>query len=312
MDRRNHRLKVLELHSSDLTGGCLRAVKHRHLGEFIPLATTALFRGSAAGKALEMVINGGIWSEEEIPASLPNDAIELTIQTLKDEHWEPSEAVLKNIDEIRDAISACAKLFVGRFGERLSRVKVIGCEVPIRAQWDPPFASHLDFLFRDTGGAFGSINDLHIWDFKYRVDAPTVAYMARNLQMASYFTATLEGSLMIEGEWVAFAEAPIVSLVHLPGLLPYTKALGDFKKGDLRPENVILYHCRFNADITPVAFHDEYAERASMVKAGHWPTNPSATGCLICSSEAWCRRNDLVSTADANAAPEPALQGATK
>ncbi len=295
-----HRLRVLELHTSDLTASCLRSVKHRLAGEFRPEATTALFRGQAVGRAIQRIHEESAW--ESVPPDIATTAIDHTLATLRAEHWEISEAVSTSLDEIAKTIENTCRHYTARLGERLSRVRYVGCELPIRAPWSPPFASHLDLVFRDTHGDFGPAGLLHVWDFKFREEQPTIAYLVRNMQMMAYYAAVKEGTVLMDGEWLSFDEYPTVSWVHLPNLEPYKRATvtrdddgneQQYAKGDLRPLRSIIREVPFNPTVTIPAFHDEYALRATMVDAGHYPTNPDPVGCLLCLSESWCRRADL-------------------
>lgn len=297
---------LAELHTTDLTATCLRSVRHRLMQEFRAEVPTAMFRGIAAGHAVQTLARGGL--DQCRTAQLAREAVDSASARLAEEGWTLTDAVAANLDEIAAEIQIVVNAFDRRIMPALSECRLIGTELPVRAPWDPPFASHLDIMFRDPSGRFGPPGALHVWDFKWREEAPTIAYLARDMQLAAYFCAVLEGSVLLEeavdhdSGWTEFAEAPVVSWVHLPALKPFARRTETVdedgtvvvrQKGDERPVASIIRQCRFSQRTTPAAFHEEYALRAAMAKLGHWPRSPSPTGCLICPSEPWCRRMDI-------------------
>ena len=162
--------------------------------------------------------------------------------------------------------------------------KPIATQVPIRVTIDvdgepQDFASHLDLLWRDAAGW------LHVWDWKWRDESPTQAYLDRNMQLNLYRYAMQSGVAQVDGEWVEFNEDPIVEWIHVPSLFPYAKGTAEHKKGDDRPVNRIVMAV---GDGPLEWVISELEMRTRMARAGHWPTNPDPVGCHICDSKQFC------------------------
>lgn len=270
-----------DIHSSDLTASCLRAVKLRHEGKIAPEYTTALYRGQLAGEVLRLVHERGLWGNTLLTAV--NEAHLAVVKTAYLEGRLLTEAVTKNGTDIQAEVLRVCELYQTRFADYFSRCKLIGCELPIRAEIDGRnFASHLDLLFRDPEGA------LCVWDWKWRADSPMFAYLARNLQFGMYALSVRHGSAMLaDDEWVDFGEWPRLAWLHLPYLLPYGKATGDAKKGDLRPLEQIVRWLP-SCELWESNIRAEFNLRASMMEQDFWPTNPDPIGCGLCESQAFC------------------------
>lgn len=279
-------LPIAEIHTSELTANCLRAVQLRHEGKWEPHSGTAMMRGDMFGKAAEWVHNNDAWhADKAVPAVL--DAM----RRIKLEPDTLSDAAKRDINTIGAEVQRAIQAYISQFKDYFARCKLIGTEVPIRWQIDGrEFASHLDLIFREEwdGGA------LRVWDWKWTKDAPTQEYIARNLQMASYWWAVKHGEVMLGDDWWQdLDEYPLVSMVYVPHLMPYKKATkrGDtqYKAGDRRPiESIVI-----TADHSDEgAVLDALRERIALMDGGIWPTNPNPVGCLICESRRWCPRFD--------------------
>lgn len=292
-------ITIRELHTSDLTAACLRAVQLRHEGKVVGEMPTAMYAGNVFGEAVANLHRVGNWSPS--PAEIRKmveAAVAFVDATAEKENRPLTDAVKAGFSDTIADTCDLVRLYAQRFGSLFSASKLIGVEVPIRwtfAVDDDPveFASHLDLLYRDPNGI------LTVWDWKRREDAPTLAYLARNMQLNTYALAVRYGEVLIgsggEQEWTAMDEWPAVAWLHANNLWPYTRATTaredgvevQYKKGDHRPLNRVLYVNDFDPETESVVM-DELATRVRMMRAGHFPTNPDPVGCHICGSKRWC------------------------
>jgi len=300
-----------EIHTSDLTSPCMRAVLHRLLGESLNVVPSAMARGLIAGATLE-ICHDNCLTEPDLVVEACKDALLNVRDSLSSEGRQFSDSVEANLEQIVLDVISMAGHYVERFGGRLVCCAKLGTEVPIRMTVEHPmfdepveFASHLDAIFRDTEGVFGMGKDrLIVWDWKWRKDAPTGSYLHRNMQLGMYALACLKGAICRNVQmdiWEMPCELPAVAWVHLPHLFPYKRKTvtksGDgeetvFVKGDSRPEDRILqwvYHSHESLD----TITDDFAQRVHMMQMGMFPKTVSVQGCQTCPSEQWCSRYDL-------------------
>lgn len=273
-------MKIADIHSSDLTAACLRAVQLRHEGKIVAEYTSALYRGQLAGEVLRRV-HEGRWAGDLSTAIL--DAHKAVEANAKAENRPITQAVEKNRTDTWAEVQKAVEFYRERFREYFARCKFIGCELPIRAEIDGrQFASHLDLLFRDPEG------QLCVWDWKWRQDSPTFAYLARNLQLAMYTLSVRHGAVMLDDDWIEFGEWPRIAWVHLPNLMPYGRSGEWGKKGEHRPEEKIVRwlpaHSQWESKIRA-----EFALRGRMMEEDLWPTNPDPVGCELCESRMYCQ-----------------------
>ena len=147
-----------EIHTSDLTGSCMRATAHRLLGESLTVVPTAMARGLIAGATLEICHNKCI-TEPDFAVEACKDGLLNVRDSLSSEGRQFSDSVEANLEQIVLDVISMAGHYVERFGGRLVCCEKLGAEVPIRMTVEHPlfdepveFASHLDAIFRDTEG----------------------------------------------------------------------------------------------------------------------------------------------------------------
>lgn len=289
---------ISELHTSDLTEPCARRVQLRLAGKTIGEYPTAMFRGSlfhAAVRALHQHTQGlAVWQRTFAEA-----AVLVATKTVQEEAATDRRTITPAVVNALPTIQAEIVNLILNYGARLAPVvnagRFIGCELPIRWSIDVDgepanFASHLDLLWRAGDGR------LHVWDWKTGEDAPTYAYLSRNMQLGLYWLMVRYGSVQVDGEWIDFGAFPSVAWVHVNALAPYgrkTTGKGDdgqertFEKGEHRPLARVLMPCGFMEE-QEAALLEELAVRVRMFRAGLFPTNPDPVGCHICPSVRWC------------------------
>ncbi len=272
----------LELHTSDLTASCLRAVQLRHEGKVIGSSPSAMFRGNLIGELFRLCHERDFAEATIFQAA--NEAKNNCIARARDEHQPITAAVSDAIVPLVAEAAELAKWYGERVVPTLGRV--LGCELPIRWTMDVDgvpvdFASHLDLLHRLPSGILG------VGDWKAREESPTLAYLDRNMQLALYFLMVKHGEILLDGEWVAFDEWPLVSWIHANNLAPYKRSGDGYKKGEHRPLERIVMGCGFEP-AKESAIAEELALRVRMWRAGFFPTNPDPVGCFICPSRTHC------------------------
>jgi len=293
----------MKIHTSDLSAVCPRQRQLRRQGNYDGIVPKAMFRGLVAGQAIENLLNdlnNGI--ETDVAGSIPvvGEAMRQTLRKIEEEGQVPSDFDQSDVAE--DVTTN-----IGYFIERLypmfqsgGRFQIIGNEVPVQLQIEDglTFESHIDLL------AFDMEKDCyHIIDWKWTQDAPAYPYTKMNIQMLSYWLAIQEGQCYLHGFWTDLDQreewnTPLASLVWLPGLMPYSRRTtltqdGQkilYFKGDQRPMDRILRSCiDHDTEVSSEYIRNQIRWRARMLNdEGVAPTTPTATGCLLCSSKAWC------------------------
>jgi hypothetical protein len=135
---------AMEVHTSELTASCMKAVELRLNGKVHAEAGEALFKGVVGHEALRRLHLG---------MELGNLA-EWAIAQQKKEGTPCSESVKTNASEYEaEALRVCM-LYWSRLG---SKLKTLGCELPVRGTIevdgeDVNFASHIDILARTPEG----------------------------------------------------------------------------------------------------------------------------------------------------------------
>lgn len=290
---------ISELHTSDLTASCMKAVQLRHEGKIIASGTEALFKGQLFGECCRYIHERDEWRHAAMPGLLL-DASKAVADQLAKENRPLSDAVVGKRALIESEVLQCVEAYAARKHEHFGTgCKLIGCELPIRmdlAGFDGGFASHLDLLYRRNG-------KLVVRDWKFRSESPTSAYLGRNLQLACYWLACYMGSVKIGDTWVEFEEFPIVEWFDGMGLKPYKRAVTftDFETGEetkyaagsARPIEKIVRPVVFQPEQAG-ALTDELSVRSVMISGGVFPTNPDPVGCFVCESNRWCPRFDEV------------------
>ncbi len=288
---------IEEYHSGDLTANCPREVFHRHRGEFEPLMQTALYRGSFAGKVLEVLHNAGAWANIDVAAA-GIIAIDRIKAEIKAEGRVLSDAVKENRKAIHEEAIVGVQRYVARFAERFHACKHIGCELPLRWTHNGTrFASHTDLIVRDTENVFGRGKDrLLVFDFKWRQDSPTIDFLARWKQGMLYCLGTKYGETLIDGFWTPLDAWPAICWLHMPHLKVYQKKTATkddqgqpvtFLKGEARPDNSVLRWVPFKED-RAADMIDEIMTKVAMYESGLFPMNPTPVGCFLCPSREWC------------------------
>ena len=298
-------MRLAEIHSSELTGSCLRKIYHRLNGEVTGATTTALYRGLVAGRAMELLHQQEFDSD---PSEITIEAAADTQKTLASENRILTEAVEQNRGDILAEITGAVHLYQDRFGPLFKRCSLIGTELPCRITVDgTDYASHLDLMVRDVHNVFGHGKErLLVFDWKWREQLPSYSYLARNMQFALYYLMVKDGSVLVYPKagdmgWVEFNESPTLIWCHLPNLKPYNRKVickndsgeeQQYVRGDLRPTRSLLHSVTYD-DKHCGRITDELKTRAKMIKNDIFPLNPDPVSCRICDAEAFCTRFDM-------------------
>ena len=138
---------------------------------------------------------------------------------------------------------------------------------------------------------------LVIEDWKWQQDAPTMAYLGRNLQFALYYLCAAEGEFMTSPDhWIEFRQFPRLAWVDLARFKAYTRktakdksdpSKGYYEKGDERDMKTLVRTWTYSPDKED-AMKEELALRVRMAHANMWPTSPDKLGCHLCESWRWC------------------------
>lgn len=300
-------VEIAEWHSSDLNG-CARAVYHQHRGERLDECPTAMYRGLVFGEAAQLMHERNAWDEHGVMVVV-KDALRNVDIMLRKEGRPKTASVEENASMIGSEVKRALVAYGARFGDRFSRCKLIGCELPMRLNVGGfDFASHYDLLIRDPDNVWGKGENRLIWaDWKWRDSVPTDGYLARFPQFVLYQLGIHEGHVLIDGHWVGFTDRrtgeqawPAAAWIHGPNLKPYGRATkskdddGDtiqFQKGDDRPEYKIINWVNFRQDRLDLMRHI-VTERPRLASAGFWPASPDADKCRFCASSYYCDRAD--------------------
>jgi hypothetical protein len=300
-------VKIKEIHSSDLTASCMKFVQLRLQGKVRPAAPTAMFRGLVAGEALRYLHERVLHNGSEEPAlytPLVNEAIATVKKTLAEEGRAITEAVEANMSEIVSDIGMFMENYYRKFHARFAASQFLGCEVPVRWKFAPrmpEFASHIDLLIRDASGRIVFI------DWKLRENAPTYAYLSRNLQFAAYYGCCLEGKLLLSdglsSEWKSLGEESVGVWLHVNHLAPFgkkTKCEDDrgmereFAKGDDRPTRMAWREVEYAHHTAIEMIRGQLMERVRLLQRDIFPSNPDPVSCTLCEAESFCPRFDTV------------------
>lgn len=286
-----------------LTDSCPRRVQLRIEGKATTEAPTALYRGVLIGEVLRMYHESGAWDAE--PTGVVAKIFPLVRVQLANEGRTLTESAEANAPAIHADVADMAGHYITRFADRFKKAELIGCELPCRMQIKRiKFASHLDLMFRDTDGSLGGKpGQLVVWDWKWRQESPTRAYLSRNLQLAMYWLMVQRGSIRTDGIfdlWEKYGEVPSVMWCHLPALKPFSRATTvqdddgvdrQYVKGEFRPERSIVKDCGFR-DGMQQHVEGEILKRVELMKKGLDIAIPDPIGCHLCECEPWCRRFD--------------------
>lgn len=286
-----------------LTDACPRRVQLRIEGKSVLQAPTALYRGVLVGEVLRCYHETNAWDLD------PADVVSKTAPKVKEQFEAEgrvmTDSVDSNIEEIHAEVANITALYISRFADRFRNAELIGCELPCRMQIGKvKFASHIDLMFRDTHGSIcGEPGRIVVWDWKWRQEAPTRAYLSRNLQLALYWLMVQRGSICVSPAfdmWQKFEDNPIVMWCHLPALKPFARATvvkdddgveREYTKGEFRPERSIIRDCGFRNGMQHFA-ESEILKRVELMRRGLDIAIPDPVGCMLCECEPWCRRFD--------------------
>lgn len=285
----------MDIHTTELSEPCQRKVQLTAEGKRVGSMPTALYRGNLIHAATRLCHERGRWDEGAVETALI-DAGGIVARQAKDENRPLTEAVTKSCTII---MAECARMLAA-YGQLVAPlfVKVIALEAPIRLTLDvdgepAEFASHIDFIARDKDGR------LCIPDWKSGSDAPTRAYLNRNIQLALYWLACHDGLIQVDGwtGWQNLGEWPRMAWVHMNNLLPYGRKTtvvdqdtGEevtYEKGQKRPLNKIVQWCDYLPECAD-AVRAELATRVRMRRAGLYPAHPDPVGCFLCECRDFC------------------------
>lgn len=284
----------LDVHTSDLTASCMKAVELRLNGKLYGETGEALFKGNLAHETLGLIHKG-----ESVDASFAQ-ALSTVQARAKSEGYPLSQSVKDNMADYTKEVRLIVDNYIRRVLPLIaaSHGRLVAVEPDVRmtvnlAGRDVSFASHLDLVWIDIEGW------LNIWDWKLWTESPTHNYLHRNLQMGLYWLMGRYGEVLIDSElevWKNFGGNVRVTWINLSDLRPYTRKTPgiddngeprEFVKGDDRPlRNVIrtIEHQEANEQL----LWDELETRIKMRDAGLWPTNPDPVGCQVCQSKMFC------------------------
>ncbi len=275
-----------EIHTSDLTGSCLRQVQLKVEGKAYGETTGALYVGNVVHPALAWLHNHDRWDRSACEAAVLHG-----VKVCEAEAKQENRPLSPSVKEKRSDYMAESLELVVLYAQRLKPARdetIIGTEIPLRftlehESLDEPheFATHIDLLGRNRDGV------LVIDDWKTGKESPSFSYLSRNMQLALMWLGLLDGEILEPtlGTWERLGERAIVQWIHIRSLKPYSKGGNGFKKGDARPLEKIRFAVGF---VHEQRIRDELALRVRMVRAGHFPTNPDAIGCMLCDCKAAC------------------------
>ena len=299
-------LPVAQLHTTDLTDTCPRRVLLRWEGKLLPHAPTALVRGMLAGSACRYMHESKQWEDPDAADAAMDYTCNQTEAYLEEDERIVTYSVEKNRDSMSKEVRLVLDRYIGRLGPLFAQTDLIGCETPCKMTLGGvEFASHTDLIVRDSGNAFGfGKGRLLVIDWKWRQEAPSKAYLARNMQFAVYWLMARKGQFLID-DWTGYVPIPDAHnaqmiWLHLPNLKPYSRKTvtfddkseqREFLKGDDRPIRSVLKTTQYTEDDTS---HVEQAllDRVNMYKAGFFPTVPEPNKCALCEAESFCPRFD--------------------
>lgn len=287
-------MTTLEIHTSDLTGPCLRRVELRLNGKASASTESAKFFGLLWGEVAAACHDNSDFTDPFVIALLPK-ARDRVIAKAKEENSPVSPVVTRDMTDTLAEIGALVRVYRERCVPMIG--KFLGCELPIRATFDVDgepveFASHLDLLFRDKDGR------LVVWDWKAGKDAPSFYELSRNMQFGMYGLACRYGSVMLGDEWIEFEEWPSLYWVHVQNLYPFGRATTTkewdgtawterkYTKGESRPIDKIV----IPSGVYPEGESEimrRFAEHVRMRRSGIMPAIPGEH-CMFCDSVRWC------------------------
>lgn len=300
------RLTVLspdrDVHTGDLTAKCMRCTLHRWNGEQSPEIPQATLRGLVFARSTELILCDDVPHDVAAGEALTDVRLkcESDGQRLSEGAERAIPEIVAHVGQALARWDECMKHLGG--GEYPT---VVGCELPIRFEIEvdgvaQPIASHIDILLRQkrTGRYV-------VADTKWREDAPTHAYLTRNLQLAVYWLGCRRGQVQYpNGQWYRPGDA-MLAWVHASYLRPVLRAtswvdhetgeLVELKKGDARPMDKVVRWVN-HARTAESRVEREIADRIRMMRAGHFPTNADPVGCHLCPAEQWCDRFDLAAS----------------
>lgn len=280
---------MMEVHTSELVSPCKRAAYLRINGQDQRWAETALVRGLAAHAALEIMCNDPDGSHD--PWTTANAGYDATAEKLNDEGRTMTAAPIANRDKICMEIADMLEAYSRRLMPMME--SVVGVELPVSMLIEVDgetvrFASHIDLIYVGASPLTGE-RALCVYDWKWRQDEPSSAYLARNLQIGMYWHAVRAGGVMDHDGWpIEMPDLPIeLFWIHLPNLAPYkVTRKGLYEKGDDRPLERVAFRATMNHEANLMA---EFSDQVRMMRAGFWPANPEPTRCRICLSSHACR-----------------------
>ena len=296
---------MFELHTSDFDP-CPGSALLRREGKFEGVAGKALVRGLVAHCCLEELHH----KPTELITAIIAQASDKVLKQMDEEGRQPSDAVVNNLHEISKEIMAMLESYRRRIIPITRQWTLLGTEVPIYWELSDEvhLSSHVDALFVTPEG------QAIVWDWKWRKDALAASDLARNLQLACYFSAVCNGSVYIpefkllkhwdsnEDGWywqTGEFPTPRVAWIDLPSLKPYTRktqAKDDegrvvtFTKGDDRPLSRVIKNGKHHPDQIG-GIKNAALRRAEMLMSGNAVFIPQ--GCSHCECEPWCPRFDI-------------------
>lgn len=287
---------TLEVHTSDLTKPCPRAVELRLNGKAVGTTQSAKAWGLLWHEAATGCHLAGRFDAAYADSIVPQ-AWASVLGKAKVENSPPSDAVKRDATTIQAEVASLLPMYGDRCASMVR--KLIGCELPVRMTIavdgkDVEFASHIDLLFRDDDGR------LVVWDWKGGKDAPSFHELSRNMQFGMYGLTLRYGSVLMDGEWVEFGEWPSLAWVQVRNLKPFGRATTltefdgeknewvdvEYAKGQYRPIHKIVIPSGVYPEGEP-EIRRRFAEHVRMRRTGLMPAIPGEH-CQFCDSRRWC------------------------
>ena len=286
---------MIEVHSSDLSARCPASAGYRRAGLINVAVPKAMFRGLAAGRAIEIMLEEGT-AVDGVPDACTRAVRESDVKVQEEGRFHNLD-LKKVCSELIETLA----FFPERAETAYKDYDLIGQEIPIRwivgfleregEKHTVEFASHLDALYRhkETG-------QLKIVDWKWTKDSPNWHYSQMNLQMRSYMAAMQRGEFMMNGFYVDMADyfgerlSVEAELFWIPGLMPYKRRTTVtvegveqvFHKGDHRPITKILHYAQ-NSRVDQI--EKQIMLRAEWIRTGYYPEMPTPDGCMACPAQ---------------------------
>jgi hypothetical protein len=276
-------------------------VQLRREGKIDGQYTTALYRGQLADAALCLLHHRSPdnWQSD---VSGCVEAAEIEVMQQADAEGRPlTSSVQENVESIREEVEKHVLAYAEKQAEHFANCSLVGTQVPMNLVLDlhvgkpVEFASHIDLLYRDPWG------NLVIRDWKWRQEAPTMAYLGRNFQFALYWLACAYGEVLLDQggvaeRWDTLGEFAECEWCDLARFKPYTRKTkvtlpdgteSEYQKGDMRPLPQLIKRWTFEPD-QEAHVKRMLAHKVTAIQSGLKIMNPGPMECHLCECSRYC------------------------